>query len=438
MQKNYIERERIYALGENGVIHVQPVSRNQQLHIAVLIDTVLEVPPKTGVTHRLYTLCKGLTNHGVQITLIVCNRQITNEKDLDALRSFPCTRLYFVPPETYFSPRLLQRMLRATKVNILQVEDAVSLLRYRPLADVLQIPIVLEMHDVEMSLKEQLGYREKDLIYARVVDSLACIQADAVICMTPEDKTLIEGHLRAESRKVTMVPNPIDLSLYHHPHPDFGNQQLVFLGNMHYPPNQKAAMDIRKYIFPAISRQLPKLKFVMIGMCPKNIVDSATTQRFNFLGPTKRLSRELKHSSLALNPVKTGSGMKVKILDYCAAGLPVIASTIGAAGYQKIQSIIVEDVLRYYPKIIKRIMRNHLLWKELSKKNRAAVAKYYSLPNTVKKMINVYEQTRNEVVNIMRRRRGGKDIILPASLWLSEKRHQKIHTKKTFGIANYF
>lgn len=53
------------------------------------------------------------------------------------------------------------------------------------------------------------------------------------------------------------------------------------------------------------------------------------------------LNEELSTGRIGLAVLFAGSGMKVKILNYCASGLPVITTSVGAEGYENIKSLIV-------------------------------------------------------------------------------------------------
>jgi glycosyltransferase involved in cell wall biosynthesis len=100
----------------------------------------------------------------------------------------------------------------------------------------------------------------------------------------------------------------------------------VFMGSGHLP-NQKAALTLANEIAPLV----PEVQFNIFGMClpegkyPANVIRHG------------RVSDELKeellgNSHLALNPMSTGSGSNIKVLEYLARGLPVLSTEFGVRG----------------------------------------------------------------------------------------------------------
>jgi glycosyltransferase involved in cell wall biosynthesis len=100
----------------------------------------------------------------------------------------------------------------------------------------------------------------------------------------------------------------------------------VFVGSGH-PPNREAAEFIARTVAP----QLPDVRFDIVGGClpegeyPPNVrrhgaVDDATKERV------------LADAWLALNPMRSGGGSNVKVLDYLARGLPVLSTSFGMRG----------------------------------------------------------------------------------------------------------
>ncbi|MFD1597919.1 glycosyltransferase family 4 protein [Halobellus rarus] len=98
----------------------------------------------------------------------------------------------------------------------------------------------------------------------------------------------------------------------------------VFLGSYDYSPNRRAAEAITDEIAPA----LPDVEFVLIGRNPP------TTDGENVHAPgyVDDLAGALEMADVALCPLFSGSGTKLKLLDYFAAGLPVVTTPVGVEG----------------------------------------------------------------------------------------------------------
>lgn len=100
----------------------------------------------------------------------------------------------------------------------------------------------------------------------------------------------------------------------------------VFMGSGH-PPNQKAALALATEIAP----QVPDVRFDIIGNCLPEGKYAGNVVRHGRVSDTVK-EILLSNSHLALNPMSSGSGSNVKVLDYLARGLPVLSTEFGVRG----------------------------------------------------------------------------------------------------------
>ena len=104
---------------------------------------------------------------------------------------------------------------------------------------------------------------------------------------------------------------------------------ILFLGSGH-PPNVEAALQIIRNIAP----KLPDAYFLIAGSVCWMIRNEKREKNVGlayFISDDEK--RELfRVANVALNPMMSGSGTNLKMLDYMAAGLPVISTAVGARG----------------------------------------------------------------------------------------------------------
>lgn len=98
----------------------------------------------------------------------------------------------------------------------------------------------------------------------------------------------------------------------------------VFLGSYDYAPNRRAARSIIDDIAPA----LPDVDFLLLGRNPLSV----SADNVYAPGYVDDLAGALRLADAALCPLTTGSGTKLKMLDYFAAELPVVSTTVGTQG----------------------------------------------------------------------------------------------------------
>lgn len=104
----------------------------------------------------------------------------------------------------------------------------------------------------------------------------------------------------------------------------------VFLGSGH-PPNQIAA----RLIAGPLAAALPGIQFVLIGECALGLPPAPPPANVVVLGPVEDSVRAavLDAADIGLNPLAEGGGSSVKLIDYLGAGLWVVATPVGARGY---------------------------------------------------------------------------------------------------------
>jgi glycosyltransferase involved in cell wall biosynthesis len=401
--------------------------------LGIIIDTDLRIPPVTGVTYRLYFLSKKLSELGIAVKIFMCNRNIKHPGDERNLFEKSKLEYHIIPENVFYSPKRMELIIKNHNIDIIQFEDAVSVLRYRNIFTHLKLPVCLEMHDVESSLKEMLNYCDDDIKQSHAITSKACKLSDRIICMTPLDREELIYKMGVDKKGIFIAPNPINSHQFRYFGPNTKTKNILFIGNMFYWPNYNAALSIIEKISPEVLKFHSDASFSFVGMTPDKLKKKGNN-RLNFHGEADDLNSFLKHSTIALCPVLEGSGMKVKILNYCAAGLPVIATHIGVSGYEKVKSIIVEDRISQYPKLINSLLDDKRRLVAIGLMNRGSIKKYYELTSVAKKMVEIYRDLLEE--KRIEKKFTIADSEVPLPLWLDEKRVSKIHDKNYYIIRN--
>jgi glycosyltransferase involved in cell wall biosynthesis len=118
------------------------------------------------------------------------------------------------------------------------------------------------------------------------------------------------------------------------PQPPHGDDEaIVFSGNLEYHPNVQAVGFFRERIWPLLRERWPQLIWRLVGKNPQAVHRyTAGDSRIEVIGAVADSVGELAHSRIAVVPLLTGSGTRLKILEAWAAGLPVVSTTVGAEG----------------------------------------------------------------------------------------------------------
>ncbi|MDX1980670.1 MAG: glycosyltransferase [Bryobacteraceae bacterium] len=108
---------------------------------------------------------------------------------------------------------------------------------------------------------------------------------------------------------------------------------MLFLGSFSHLPNQEALDWFARQVLPMVIEKCPRAKLVIIGSNPPPrhslpVPDSNVEMR----GFVEDLQEPLRRYAVFVCPILTGSGVRVKLLEAFAAGIPVVSTRIGAEG----------------------------------------------------------------------------------------------------------
>ena len=134
----------------------------------------------------------------------------------------------------------------------------------------------------------------------------------------------------APHAKVAIYPNALPPT----PRPQNGDEEaIVFSGNMEYHPNFTAVRYFRQKIWPQLRERWPRLVWRLVGSNPAAVRRfTEGDARIEVAGSVPDAVQELARSRVAVVPLLSGSGTRLKILEAWAAGLPVVSTTLGAEG----------------------------------------------------------------------------------------------------------
>jgi glycosyltransferase involved in cell wall biosynthesis len=108
---------------------------------------------------------------------------------------------------------------------------------------------------------------------------------------------------------------------------------IVFSGTLEYEPNRIAVRYFSEEIWPGLRRKWPNLKWRLVGRDPAAIQSYVRGDpRIECTGPVEDAIAHLAAAKVAVAPVLSGSGTRLKIIEAWAAGTAVVSTSMGAEG----------------------------------------------------------------------------------------------------------
>ncbi len=109
---------------------------------------------------------------------------------------------------------------------------------------------------------------------------------------------------------------------------------LVFLGNYRHPPNEAAATFFAKEVMPEVRQRFPRVEFQILGAHPTpQVKELAQEDNVSVLGFVEDFRPYLWQAAAFVSPLFIGAGMRVKILEAVATGVPVVGTALSFQGF---------------------------------------------------------------------------------------------------------
>ena len=160
-----------------------------------------------------------------------------------------------------------------------------------------------------------------------------------------------------------------------------GRDGLLFVGNFRHPPNGDAVDYLCNQILPLVRRELPGVKLTIVGDSPPPAVQALAGDGVEVTGWVPETEPYLASHRLSVAPLRFGAGMKGKVGEALAAGLPVVTTTIGAEGMVDAvpadSGLAVADDPQAFADAVVRLIRDDAEWTKLAEAGRAHVARHY-------------------------------------------------------------
>ncbi|MGB6165083.1 MAG: phosphotransferase [Pseudonocardiaceae bacterium] len=206
---------------------------------------------------------------------------------------------------------------------------------------------------------------------AALLQAAAIAAADGVVAFTDRDATRARA---LGARVVDVVPCGAEPGPRpcHHQRP----AAVAFVGNLYYEPNLRAVRYLHHTLAPRVE---PDTVIDVFGRYPR--AARSLVDRVRLHGPVADLRAALATALVGLAPLDCGGGMKLKVLDYLAAGLPVVGTPeafVGFAAPERFALVCATETMTDLPGLVERLLADQRLRHRLGHTGRRLVEQHYS------------------------------------------------------------
>lgn len=215
--------------------------------------------------------------------------------------------------------------------------------------------------------------------------------ADRIFVLTPQDRFTMQYY--AQDLAVTVVPSGIDVE-YLQEHPPVPKEPIVLLtGFMDDPANEDGVEWFYHHVWPQLRGRHPEVKFYIVGSSPGPRIRrlAGKDKRIIVTGAVKDLRPYRNRARVFVSPVRLGSGMRLKVLEAMAAGLPVVSTSLGMAGIDAQTGVncLVADTPELFTRSVEWLLTDRNLSARMARSARELVARKYTLEEGLRRFEKV-------------------------------------------------
>lgn len=243
---------------------------------------------------------------------------------------------------------------------------------------------IYDAHNLESSILEHVATFSKNPLRrlhagreaqrVRRYERKMCQNSDLVVTVTgPDALGLVRLSSDALVRAVPIAIVVEDYPMLWSP----GEPKLHFFGDMAWLPNVDAAVYLHSEVLPLLEKRGLQPELVLAGKRPAPRVQALAGPRVHVTGYVPSMEEALRGDTIVVVPLRAGSGMRVKILEAMAWGLPVVSTTLGCAGIDHGGALLEANGAAAIAAALEKLLRDEGLRARLSDTGRKRVAQLY-------------------------------------------------------------
>lgn len=264
--------------------------------------------------------------------------------------------------------------------------------------------VVLDNHNVESIIIKRIAETSESIstrLYASVewpklqrYELDICKRCNLVLTVSETDeRTLVD--MGVNSSYIDYVPIGVDTQSFKYIDRIKSSQNMLSLGTMSWPPNIDSMLYFTKDIMPIIRKQYLGCTLTIAGSNPSPVIQSLASEPdisvTGFVDDADELARKC---GVFIVPLRSGSGVRVKILNALAMGLPIVSTTIGVEGLdvRNGEHLLIADTPADFAESVIRVLTDSDLAQKLGVNGRKFVCDNYSWETVNNRLLRIYDE----------------------------------------------
>ena len=383
-------------------------------------------PPSEGGPMAMNSIVNGLIEAGHKVKILAVNSEKYHikEKDIpqaykdktgielvdidlrinvkEAIKNLFTDKSYHV--ERFISEALRQKLIEILKkdqYDIVQLEMIYMAPYIETIRENSKALIVLRAHNVEHLIWDRIAkktsFLPKKWYLNHLVRTLreyelnAINKVDGIAAITYRDAAFFRGETAVPVIDIPFGVNPDDFT------PSYEvkeNPTLYHIGSMNWMPNEEGIRWFLKNVWDRLHERMPELKLNLAGRHMPKWLMNLKKDNVTVLGEVPSAQEFIRDNGIAIVPLLSGSGIRIKIIESMAMGKTVITTMIGAEGiqYSEYNNIIIADNPTKIVETICRIMKEPEEIMRIGRNARKLIEDVYDNKKIIDRLLIFYEE----------------------------------------------
>lgn len=263
------------------------------------------------------------------------------------------------------------------------------------------LPFILREHNFESLIYERFAAVQRDPLKKAVArvhgkrlrrEELKFIRAAAHVApITEQDLALMRQAV--PEQEYTVIPAGVDVN-YFSPS-DASNidpKLILWVGGMGWDPNREAVDFFLREVWTGLSQADPELHFELVGDATETLPGPPRAGVTGH-GRVPDIRPFLAKAAVLIVPLRVGGGMRLKILDFLAAGKAVVSTSIGAEGNiaRAGEHLLIADDPDSFSEAVRQVLGSSELREGLGRAGRDLVENHYAWEKIGQAFLGLYQ-----------------------------------------------
>lgn len=383
-----VRNQSVFASKWAQALEAQPAAGSEPLAAALshyprqvlVIDSLTPRPDRDSGSLRLVNLMKLLRDEGTHVVFMPADRGF----DGGYTRALQQAGI-----ETWHAPyaAAFPAWLRAHGRRF----DTVVVCRHYVMREMLpllrlhapQARLVFDTVDLHYLREQRAAEIDGDARGLRAAARTRSLELDVI---ARSDATLVVSEAERELLAVDAPGADVHVLSNLHTAGDAGlpfaqRRDVLFVGGFRHPPNVDAVCWFVREVWPQVRRAAPELAFHCIGGDVPEVVRSlAEEPGVHLHGHVPDLAPWLAGTRVSVAPLRYGAGVKGKVNQSMAHGMPVVATGCAVEGMHLTDGldVLVADTPERFAEVLLVLYRDADLWQRLADHGRLNVERHFS------------------------------------------------------------